>query len=216
MIPDDTAQIVLSRGAWLLACAGVPVGGLSPGMSRVNPDRPEPDELGTVAIETWSTPQPTDTPVTARVVALRAADLDELRAAALAEVARVALVRRSEHATISGVLHHSDDRSREEWVYVGLGTASTVLLSMLAQAGDVDAQAELAALTSEGAIGEPVVYTSADGQVQTLTTAAAVLGRYLRLLHVGVTRRDAALAAAVAVGSAQTVDDLAAALQAYL
>ena len=202
---SDTATVEMSRGAWLLACAGVPVGDVQPGVC-VDPDRwPWADGAAVVGLGA-------DGPgITQRVVPLDEADLDDVRAAATAEVERLAALRRSAPALVDGISHHSDEKSREEWVYLAVGTLARVSLGVLAGSGDPEAAAVLAALPPAG----PVEYDSSDGQGQVLTSAPQVLGRYLGLLDVGVARRTAAVAAADAVAAATNVAGVVDALTSY-
>lgn len=144
-------------------------------------------------------------------VAIPPPTLDEVRAAALEEVAALAGQRRSADAVVDGVPHHSDDSARTEWVYLAVGTLAQVGLGLLAAQGDPEAAAVLAALPPPA----PATYYAADGTEQRLTSAAQVLGRYLGLLGVGVARREQALAATVAVREAVSVDEVAAAVERF-
>lgn len=182
-----TSEPTITRGAWLLAASGAAVGPVVPGSVVVDTgqhvDGGTPRLLavsgmpGTVAY-------PDEIP-------LVAADLEELRAAALVEIARLRSARAT--TTYQGVTYGIGQQSALDW------------LSLMAL---VDADQDLAA----GAIDWPVPFVAYDGKVVELPDASAARALFLAIGGAAMAIANTATLHTQAVRAAATVADLRAAV----
>jgi hypothetical protein len=196
-----------TRGTELLAAAGVPVHPLVPGALVYVTEDPRGSGRAPlwvlVAEKPWEEARevPDDAVIVGKPRPLLERDLEVVRAAALAEVGRVAALRAETPVNIPG------------YPPLGVGAQSRADWGSLL---DATHAAEGLGLDPVTAGVYPVPFPAKDGSTVTLSTPSQARQLLLALFAAGNARKAAADAAAKQIRSAPTVAEVASALVAYL